>query len=312
MTKAARNFISKKIKILVDKEGYKPKRAVAAAFNMARARGFKVPKALGIVTRTTKIPSIRKSTPKLRFGPQVVRTPIRGKYPGLVRSPGARTSKMLMELGVSTRTEALTRTMRAKVSEFAISSKIWNSKGLWMNNKPTAATKVLSEARRLLTKRARDLDKKTISSLKKEISDQAARIKSGPWFELGITATQKSPRKLWFEAKVLLSRATNVFERTGKTPLALITKLRSIATQIAPDLPTQAMVIRNSVASMSRRGLRGLGTKKTSSRFLSMKERKKLVTLLTREILDPKAVFTPEEKKLIAKSEAIMKELVGD
>jgi hypothetical protein len=49
MSPKARKYIDKKIKILIRDEGYPQKQAVAAAFSMARRRGYKVPR--GIVAR---------------------------------------------------------------------------------------------------------------------------------------------------------------------------------------------------------------------------------------------------------------------
>ena len=41
----AKLFVSRKIRHLITKEGRSPQQAVAIALNMARAQGFKVPKA---------------------------------------------------------------------------------------------------------------------------------------------------------------------------------------------------------------------------------------------------------------------------
>ncbi len=39
-----RDFIQKKIKLLMKKEGFPQQKAIAAAYSMARKKGFKVPK----------------------------------------------------------------------------------------------------------------------------------------------------------------------------------------------------------------------------------------------------------------------------
>ncbi len=44
MSAKAKNFVSRKIRTLIVKEHYSPKRAVAAAFSMAREKGYKVPR----------------------------------------------------------------------------------------------------------------------------------------------------------------------------------------------------------------------------------------------------------------------------
>jgi len=44
ISKAAQKFIHKKVGILIKDEGFSPRRAVAAAFNMARKAGYKVPR----------------------------------------------------------------------------------------------------------------------------------------------------------------------------------------------------------------------------------------------------------------------------
>jgi hypothetical protein len=44
MTLPAKEFVSKKIDILMKKEGFPQQKAIAAAYSMARKKGFKVPK----------------------------------------------------------------------------------------------------------------------------------------------------------------------------------------------------------------------------------------------------------------------------
>lgn len=41
----AQSFIRRKIRVLIRDEGYAPRRAVAAAFAMARKKGYKIPRA---------------------------------------------------------------------------------------------------------------------------------------------------------------------------------------------------------------------------------------------------------------------------
>lgn len=45
MSKQTKTFVAKKIATLIKDEGFGPKRAIAAAYSMARQKGFKVPKA---------------------------------------------------------------------------------------------------------------------------------------------------------------------------------------------------------------------------------------------------------------------------
>ena len=44
MSVPARDFVSKKVKILVEKEKLPQQKAIAAAYSMARKKGFKMPK----------------------------------------------------------------------------------------------------------------------------------------------------------------------------------------------------------------------------------------------------------------------------
>lgn len=47
----ARKFVQAKIRKLVRDEGYPPRQAVAIAFNMARKKGYKVPRAPRVRSR---------------------------------------------------------------------------------------------------------------------------------------------------------------------------------------------------------------------------------------------------------------------
>lgn len=44
ISKRARRFVAAKIRKLIREEGFEPRRAVAAAFRMAREAGYKVPR----------------------------------------------------------------------------------------------------------------------------------------------------------------------------------------------------------------------------------------------------------------------------
>ena len=44
ISKEGKGYISKKIKILVEKEHFPQQKAIAAAYSMARKKGFKIPK----------------------------------------------------------------------------------------------------------------------------------------------------------------------------------------------------------------------------------------------------------------------------